>query len=196
MSLIWIDVESTGLDPDQHEIFEIAYAIGDGEIRSSFVPHLPPRIDPDTRKAFLVNNYLDRVEEIPSGLRHHRHKGGGSWVSIERELRVAAKGATIAGANPDFDARMLHARWGYRPWHHRMLDVESAAMLALGLDQPPGLADIAAELGIRPPDHTAAGDVQCARACWQMLKHHFGGPIHWRGKHSPRRCLVRDEDGQ
>lgn len=159
--LVYLDVETTGLDPDRHEVWEIAYAVDDGPVRASFVSHRLKWPDPD---ALRMNRYLDRWDPTAERERYH-----------EADAFEALAGATLVGANPAFDAAFLRKRWGDAPWHHRLLDVESYAMGVLGYDRPQGLAAIRADLAARgfdvpEPDHTAAGDVACLRACHKALQ--------------------------
>lgn len=159
--LVYLDVETTGLDPRRHEVWEVAWAIEGNPIRSGVIAHDLKRPDP---AALRVNRYLDRVGE--RDLR--------AELVFETDVVEALAGATIVGANPAFDTAFLAARWKRAPWHHRLLDVEAYAMGALGWDRPRGLAAIHAELvdfghAIPAPDHTAAGDVACVRACHVAL---------------------------
>lgn len=161
--LVYLDTETTGLDPTIHDIWEIAYAVDDGPIHSAIVRHSLTFADPT---ALAVSRYYDRT-------------GGGDpptattrW--FELTLRDLLDGATLVGANPAFDAAMLYARWGQAPWHFRLLDIEAYAMGTLGYDLPRGLATITRDLRARgydipEPDHSAAADVAATRACHLAL---------------------------
>ena len=159
MSLVFLDTETTGLDPERHEVWEIAYAVDDGPIESAVVPHTLSHPDP---KALKLNGYLDRGDVEPD------------WA-FEELLRASLKGATLVGANPVFDATFLRTRWQSAPWRHRLWDVEAYAAGVLGLDVLMGLAGVALALRhlgheIPEPDHTAAGDVATLRACFRALQ--------------------------
>lgn len=159
---VYLDTETTGLDPNRHQVWEIAYAVDDEPIQSSFVAHDPVTADP---QALRMNGYLERAGYALDLF--------GSLI-FETKLREALDGATLVAANPAFDAAFLRARWGVTPWRYRMLDVEAYAMGALGWDEPRGLRDIAAELGIDAPDHTAAKDVAVLRECHRSLRKLYG----------------------
>lgn len=160
--LVFLDVETTGLDPRRHEVWEIAYAVGHGPVEASFVSHEFVTPDP---AALRVNRYLERC---------HR------WDPLvasrfEDTLQGVLRGATLVGANPAFDAAFLTARWGHVPWHHRLLDVEAYAMAVLGYDELQGQSRIRADLAslgyyVPKPDHTALADVECVRACFFVLR--------------------------
>jgi hypothetical protein len=160
MTLVYLDTETTGLDPTRHDVWEIGWAVDDGPVRSSFVAHSLVGADPG---ALGVGGYWDRLS-CDSVLREFQ---------AECELRDVLAGATIVGATPAFDAAFLSARWGEAPWDYRLLDVESMAAAVMPpseKDRVPGLKNIADYLNslgyvVPAPDHTAAGDVATVRAC-------------------------------
>lgn len=160
MSIIYLDVETTGLDPNRHHIWEMAYAVDGKPISSCVVPH--SRVGAD-EKALEVGQYFERITSLPTS------------PTFEMALATDLEGNTLCAANPAFDASFLKARWGHTPWRYRLLDIEAYAMGALGYDVPQGLKTIAAdlrELGheIPEPDHTAAGDVATLRECHWALQ--------------------------
>ena len=164
MTLVFLDTETTGLDPATDQIWEIAYAVDDGQIFSSVVNHT---VTPPEEVAEL-NGYYDRVTSYRQMESKYRLA----------KLREALDGATLVGANPSFDAGFLRARWGETPWHYRMLDIESYAMGALGWDSPKGLKDVYASLvrlgfELPAPNHTAAGDVATTQAAYYALREHY-----------------------
>jgi len=166
MTLLYLDTETTGLDPDRHEVWEIAYAIDDGPVLSSFVAHSVVGAEP---AALRINNYLSRFVGVPF-----------CGVTFEIALREAAEGATLVGANPAFDAAFLRARWGVTPWRYRLLDIEAYAMPALGLSTPAGLSKVAESLRdigfeIPEPDHSAGADVATLRAIHLALGDIYAG---------------------
>lgn len=158
--LIFLDTETTGLDPELHEVWEMAYAINDGPVVSQAVPHQGLTSDPS---ALRMNGYYDRAIRDVSPL-------------FDMRVREILEGNTIVGANPTFDAAFLQKRWGVAPWHYRMIDVESMALAVLEYDRPKGLKDISEELremgyNISEPNHSAAGDVATTRDCYIALRH-------------------------
>lgn len=162
-----IDTETTGLDPDKHDVFEVAYQrLGvDDEPITLWLPHNDATADPE---AMEINR------------RHERWPGVASlgWGS---RLLAAVSGAHLLGSNPAFDATFLRKKLGefhladVTPWHHRTIDIATYAMPVLGWDTPRGLADIRAALverghDIPEPDHSAAGDVRTLVGCWDALR--------------------------
>lgn len=161
--IVYVDVETTGLDPTVHQAYELAWAVGDGDVTVWQLPHTLEHADP---YALEVGGYFRR------GF-HPQGRAGASWRM--GELARALHGVTLCGANPAFDAAFLRGAIGCAPWHHRLLDVEVMAMVVFGLDAIPSLAqvrDTLAEVGIEvpEPDHTAAGDVEATRAAHKALE--------------------------
>jgi len=159
--LVFLDIETTGLDPDVHQVWEIATATEGSAVGSSVVPHDLRTADPE---ALRLNGYWAR-----------RHLLDNTSANVDQVLRQLLTGATIVGANPAFDAAFLRRRWGVTPWHYRLLDVEAMAVGVLGLDRPLGLQKLAEALAheghnIPAPDHTAAGDVLTTRAVYRALR--------------------------
>jgi DNA polymerase III epsilon subunit-like protein len=160
-ALCFIDTETTGLDPDVHDVFEVAYALDDDEVMSFLLPHTLRNADP---QALRLNGYHERGALI------YTNDERLTPTSLVTELR----NVTLVGSNPAFDAAFLRKRIGYAPWHHRMIDVTTCAMWQFGWDRPKGLADVATELrqnghDIAEPDHTAAGDVLVTRQVYRAL---------------------------
>jgi DNA polymerase III alpha subunit (gram-positive type) len=159
--LVFLDTETTGLDPARHEVWEIAWAVADRPVESRILGHSLRTADPE---ALALNGYTERA--------HAR-----LWLDDlgDYQLRQMLTGVTIVGANPAFDTAFLRARWGAAPWHHRLVDVEAMALALYGWERPRGLQGVAEALradghDIPEPDHTAAGDVATTRAVYDALR--------------------------
>lgn len=158
--LVFLDTETTGLDPDRHEVWEVAYSIDGGPTSSLLLTHNLATADQD---ALNLNGYWNRYDTAAAD------------PTYDIKLRGILAGATVVGSNPAFDTAFLRARWGVTPWHHRLVAVESMALQAFGWDRPKGLKDVAAALraggaDIPEPDHTAAGDVATLIAVYDALR--------------------------
>jgi len=157
-NLLFLDTETTGLRLDQ-DIWEVAYAIGDGPINTHHVPHSLMNADP---KALKLNGYWSRFVAWPH------------LVNVDVVLAELFQNRTVVGANPSFDTARLERRWGRAPWNHRMIDVESMAVVVFDLVAPIGLSflvDMLDACGYDIPtnDHTAAGDVAATREIYKAL---------------------------
>ena len=161
MTLVYLDIETTGLDPNRHQVVELAYAVGDEPVLSGVLDHDLANAE---EAALKVCRYFER------GL-----VAAEAEPEFEDSARAALEGATLVAANPAFDSAFLRRRWGRAPWRYRLLDIEAFAMPVLGYDNPVGLAAITIELRgmgfeVPEPDHTAAGDVATLRACHHALR--------------------------
>lgn len=168
--LVFLDTETTGLDPELHEIWEIAWAVNDEiPVQERIMPHSLLTADP---KALELNHYWDRAN-----LGYEPRWG----ENYDLEIKQILTGNTIVAANPAFDASFLRMRWGSAPWHYRMIDVESMALGVLGYYRPKGLADIADDLrelgyNIGEPSHAAWVDVVVLRESYKALRHIMQDP--------------------
>lgn len=158
--LVYLDIETTGLNPDLHEVWEVAYAVEDEPIQSFVLVHDLATADP---QALELNGYYRRGWRVPN-------------EDADMELKKVLAGNTVVGANPSFDTEFLRARWGTAPWHHRKIDVEVYAQAVFKWDRPKGLHDVYTylkdEIGmwLPAPDHTAAGDVDTTRSVYRILR--------------------------
>lgn len=169
--LVYLDTETTNLNPRTGDVIEVAWAVDDGPIRVCVFPHSLVSADP---AAFRVNGYYDRALD--------RYATAAGYPPAEvkapcmvRDLIRDLTGATIVAENYGFDAAFLHAKLGFEPWHHRKIELSTAAMIVFNLDRPEGIAKTADRLRgegfvIPVPDHTAAGDVAALRACYTALR--------------------------
>jgi oligoribonuclease (3'-5' exoribonuclease) len=161
--LIFLDTETTGLDPDKHEIWEIAWAINDEiPVQERILVHSLKTADPT---ALEVNTYLE----------HHPQGARSEGPMVDLEVRKVLEGGTLVCANPTFDRMFMRKRWGLEPYHYRSIDVESMALAILEYDRPKGLKDIAEELrdmgyNIADPLHRAWIDVVVLRECYKTLR--------------------------
>lgn len=172
MSLVYIDTETTGLDPLRHDVVEVAWAVEDGPVQRVVLPHTLDGADP---VALTVCQYFERrLDEQQCSL--------DPYVTRQRRLLRVLRGATLVGSNPAFDAAFLRRKLGAAVWHHRLFDVSAYAAGVLGLDELLGLAELRRHLverhgaEIPEPDHTAAGDVATVRAAFLALRRLAWGP--------------------
>ena len=183
--LVALDTETTGLDPDTEDVFEIA--VVDLQTGAEREWHLQPRPEVVAAmhpKAVEVNRYPERVAE-PDWNWHSTHH-------LDGPLRDLLDGAHIVGAVPDFDTRhltSLYRRFGMEPprWHYHLIDVEAMAVgwlhamtrdgdlegddLALSL--PWRSDDLSRACGVEPPSederHTALGDARWVARWYRTL---------------------------
>lgn len=148
--LVYLDSETTGLDPDRHEMWELAIIDGDNEWEWQLPVDLS-RADPS---ALRIGRFYDRrgaLPGVPSGEVHVgagvrlRRYNGGEWrrlgdgsKAIQKEAQNVAgllDGAHVVGAIPWFDcghggfvSRWLRAHGQQNTCHYHLIDVEALAV--------------------------------------------------------------------
>lgn len=183
--LVYIDTETTGLDPDRHEIWEVAAIIVDDDnpINPTNVKEHTWQLHVDISKADLIALNIGKFHErrqVDSNLIHPH------WFS--KEFMPLTWGATIVGAIPSFDCQRIEKlirQWGcIAGWHYHLIDVEALAIgylqgLPISYSTPkielPVKSDwIMEQLGIevdQEAKHTALGD---ARVCREVFRKVMG----------------------
>ncbi len=159
-NLVFVDTETTGLDPDNDKLVELSWAVNDGPIKTLYFG----------------------IEEVPSfidKLIGFTKRGIAGKRSTDREISEfidESVDQTVVAANRYFDQRYLENN-GLWFAHYRAIEMGSYAMGRLGLDYIPGMKDIEREVearGIKIPvaaDHTSANDVNAMRYMFNVLKY-------------------------
>lgn len=196
---VFIDTETTGLDPDRHAIWEVALITPDGNEHVWQFPVDEMSADPF---ALDIGRYWDRrwpvgiqeVSDLDAIYQAHSPKSrrrnfpdqgraikpGRDWCEHFRDLTA---GLHLAGAVVSFDEerlRRLLRSLGVLPrWHYHLQDIET---LIIGYlrgrgDAVPDLPwksdEISRLIGVEPPGaldrHTALGDARWARRVWDVV---------------------------
>lgn len=171
-TLAFVDCETTGLDSDYHEPWEIAVITADWHpdrgvvVTEEALAHVQPDLAKADPTGLRVGRYYERTKNI-------------SWAepaSVAFDLAHTLDGRHFIGAVPDFDARFLNRfirRWGLVPtWHYHLIDVENLAAGKLGIAPPWDSDDLSRAVGVEPDEidrHTALGDARWALAIFQAV---------------------------
>jgi DNA polymerase-3 subunit epsilon len=173
--LIFVDVETTGLDPYVHETVEVGWYDFATGASGQFIPR--HTLANATPQALKVNRYYERYAG--------KAQDDGSQVKALYDTLLKAR---LAGANVRFDAGFLSrlfAAYGFRqePWHFRLLDVQAFAAGVMGTMDAEilGLPDLAVMFGVpinKDVQHSALADVLTTvdvyRALLRIIAHRRG----------------------
>jgi DNA polymerase-3 subunit epsilon len=168
MLIHFLDTETTGLDPQAHELVEIAIATwNDGEVVELLERPYLPRNGCSAEVAAL-NGYDEELWRS-AGAEHFE-------IKHAKEIAALVEGALLGGSNPDFDKRMIKAachRTGQPEpkWSHRSLNTCSLAwpLWAMGQVESASLGALTGFFGIEHAAHSAMGDVKAAIKVWEAL---------------------------
>lgn len=193
----FVDTETTGLDPDRHDIWEV------GLIDVAGVEHrwfLPVALGGADAVALNIGGYHDRHLEgfnvDRTALIRKRPKGtrvsSPDWQAVMPRSLFAHQfarltwGCHLAGAVISFDEerlrRLLRAHGQAPGWHYHLVDVEALAAGWLagncpdevnGIFRPPwDSTDLSRAVGVDPElfdRHTALGDCRWAKAIYNRV---------------------------
>lgn len=167
MKLVFIDTETTGLDPERHHIWEVAAIVReDGKADEEFRRMMLTDLTTADPAALRLGRYYERIRTEDRSYR--------GVVAVD--LAEVLDGATLVGANPSFDAaflgRFLRDFELCPTWNYRLVDVEVMAMTRLGWPIPKGLGASARALGLDSDayeTHTALGDARLARDVYDRV---------------------------
>jgi DNA polymerase-3 subunit epsilon len=169
--LIIVDIETTGLDPENCMVLEIAAINATTEDYIRIVPKPDRDFNRDDAPALAINRYFERRVWIEQ----HAYS---TELSLLRQLVGWLNGNTLGGSNPKFDLACLTAHCMKRDAHppkphHRLADL---AAYAAGVDRLPptelmGLDAICKRLGVvNEAPHSAMGDAQATLECFRKLE--------------------------
>jgi DNA polymerase III epsilon subunit-like protein len=164
-SFVFVDVETTGLDPERHEIIEFA-AISVPK-RDLMIPGKGGFV---TFEAKVKPLYLERAEpkalEV-NGYSDEKWKDATQLDDVLEIVQPLFDDATIAGHNPSFDVGFLNKAWSRHPefrptgMDYHVFDTATLAQkyVLTGDIEKPGLFQICEFLGIDTSGcHTAMAD--------------------------------------
>jgi DNA polymerase III epsilon subunit-like protein len=169
--VVFLDLETTGLDASRHELYEVGLIEADG---TEHVWWVKPNLETADPTALRIGRYYER--------RPSKHTPA---EKVAQEFAKLTAGRHLVGAVPSFDAGFLDPflrRHGQAPsWHYHLVDVEAlaAGFLAGGpegqreIARPPwDSSKLTAALGIVTADedkHTALGDARWAKAIYEVV---------------------------
>lgn len=160
-TLAFLDIETTGLNPYEHEVLEVAYILEwpNGSIATTHFS-LPISERNADQRALDVNGYWRRRDELMA----IELAPKAAAAKLQRELGDCL----IVGANPAFDTAFLRqfiwqTEYAEPTWYYRSLDINTLAAGVAKFSLPLSTGEVA-ELFNEPlgeKQHTALED-----ACW------------------------------
>lgn len=166
-TVCFVDCETTGLDPERHEVWEVGLIVDEKETEWQ----LPVKMERADLMALQVGGFHKRHLQ---GLSPSNHKSIATDPrSFARAFGRATCGRHLVGACVSFDAAFLAKllrRQGVLPaWHYHLVDVEAMVAGAYGISPPWNSEALSKLVGVDPADfdrHTALGDARWARAIY------------------------------
>ncbi|MCK9921629.1 hypothetical protein MXD61_06950 [Frankia sp. AgPm24] len=147
--IVFVDTETTGLDVERHQLWEIALIIRDRSAQLDDVEHryyLQPDLSRADSAALQIGRFYQRTEGLRRATVDYDdgvvNTAGLSWSSdrwrwsmpmaVAGEVARITAGAVLIGSNVQFDARMLsywlRAHSQAPAWHYRPVDVGAIAL--------------------------------------------------------------------
>lgn len=141
--IVYMDLETTGLEPDRHDIWEIGLVWPDG---SEELYHLWPDLETADRNALRISGFYRRTrgiagvdvdEPVCNNANRTGPNGGGlfdappRWsdpIELAADLAPRLDDVNIHGMLPSFDAQFLdpflRANGQAGAWHYHVVDLE------------------------------------------------------------------------
>lgn len=169
--IIFIDTETTGLDPDAGEIIEYTFAEWDAGVRGRVVTRKVRPVGPVPDSAARINGYTPEKWEEAGALPW----GGADLDTLFSFIPSAVAGVKpkgivrVGGHNTNFDLHFFGAQLRRQGWDlpldhsHRIVDTMTAAapLLDIGEVTSVTLVSLARYFGIDTSlAHSSAGDVE------------------------------------
>ncbi len=166
-TLAFIDTETSGLDPDRHEIWEVGLILRSGEMETSHHWFLPIDLGRADVDALQIGRYYERH---PSAGRDQTRGAVDSLADFAYLFEQLTRGAYLVGAVVSFDeqrlAKLLRANGACPGWHYHLIDVRALAAGAVGAPPPWNHDTIMRKLSVPSVPagtrHTALGDARMA----------------------------------
>lgn len=174
-ALAFLDTETTGLHPDDHEVWEVGLVLRDDGREREFRWLLPVDLKRADPVALEIGRFNERYQfdEVQQDLQE--------WCAEFSDLTA---GAHLVGAVISFDEERLRRllwRHNFEPeWHYHLVDVEGMVAGALGIQPPWKSDDLAAAVGVTLDEserHTALGDARWAMRIYDAVISRAGVPV-------------------
>lgn len=185
MRIAFLDCETTGLDLEAHEIWEVGIIVRELALQTDMtyiqveedVEHhwFLPMFNFNQADPFAldIGKFWDRY--VWPDMSRYTSEGQymAEWCRMWSQM---TRGATIVGACVDFDVYRLDKllkRYSYRMFHnYHLVDVENLVAGKLALPPPWKSADLYEAMNYKPVEedkHTALGDCRAVRDVYDLV---------------------------
>lgn len=154
---VFLDIETSGLNPQYHEVIEVGYVMEDGREVEFSLPFSEQRAD---AKALAVNGW---------GVRPFAPLLDAN--SARNTLRDDLDGAYLVGQQIHFDATFLKEFLNEVVWNFRLVELSSLVAGAVGIMPPMKSEQITQLTGVaNTGKHTALADAQWNKRVFDWWK--------------------------
>lgn len=162
MTLAFVDTETTGLDPDVHEIWEVGLVVD--ETRHSW--QLPVDLSRADPMALRINNYYER--RLPIGQQTDPRGFASDFERLTRDRHLVG---CVVSFDEERLRKLLRANGHCPGWHYHLIDVECLVVGQLGISPPWKSSELSEAIGVPLPTeaHTALGDALWAKAMYEAV---------------------------
>lgn len=164
--LVWIDLETTGLDPAEDALLEVAVVLTDDDLNEVDAYESVVRQPDEAWRDRVADNTFVRDMHTANGLLEEVGRGGGAPIAhVEREVldmlaRNGAEGAPVAGSSVRLDRNFVDAHMPHlaSALHYRTVDVSTVKELARRW--APAVLNTAPTPGSAGASHRAGDDIR------------------------------------
>lgn len=162
MNIAYLDIETTGLNPFEHEILEVAIIKEDAPHNPLWFS-LPINESLASSQALEINKYYERRSDLQE-----------LQVPLEEAqdaLREFLTGRLVVGNNVQFDLSFLSRLLGDQPWYYAPFDLKMYAAGLAGMTKPASTKFLAelADVPLPKDAHTALADCHWNREVYLSL---------------------------
>ncbi len=131
--LLWIDLEMTGLDPEEDRILEVAAIATDWDFDEIATYEAVKKVGPNLMKTRMVGDFWEKFADVRDALMA-QNESGKNGRTVENELIDfvnehfdASDKILLAGNSIHQDRKFIENEWGRLNMllHYRMLDVSA-----------------------------------------------------------------------
>lgn len=179
--LAFVDLETTGLDPKRHEIWDVGIITVDTEAagkgrpdpyREEFQCFLPVTLATADSMALTVGRFYERhphfkgephtdtwggLQQGTAQMEEDRHNSVWSPAPAAHKIARLLAGRHLVGNVVSFDAGFLdvflRANGAAPNWHYHLVDCEALVAGALGRQPPWKSTELSVAAGVETPDH-------------------------------------------